>query len=291
MNDAAEIRLDTPRGVLAGLHWPLPGGAPTLCLHGWLDNAASFIPMSRYLPKLDLVAVDLPGHGRSDHRRGGARYYFPDYLWDVDAVLDALGWSSCHLLGHSLGAAIASLYAAAAPGRVRSLVMLDSLGPITGAVKDCTARLRKSLHSVRAGARQSKNYRSIEEMISARQANSGLGEESARLICERSVRQHGRYLQWSNDPRLYWTSPVLLTEEQVLEYLSHIEAPALSLTAASVSPFVSEEKVRNRSAAVRHGRHETIQGSHHFHMDQPGLVAAEVQSFILEHEPTSGKNP
>lgn len=291
MSPATEIRLDTPRGTLGGLRWHVPGGAPVLCLHGWLDNAASFLPMSKFLTQLDLVAIDFPGHGRSDHRHSSAHYYFSEYLWDMDAALDALGWSCCHLVGHSLGAAVATIYAAAAPDRVRSLVTLDALGPLTGPAEACTARLRKSLHSIRSGPRKSKSYRSIEDMIKARQAKSDLGDEPARLICERSVRQLDSHFEWSNDPALYWVSPLLMTEEQVLDCLRHIEAPVMSLTATPFGPFVTEQRIRDRCAAVPHGRHEFQPGGHHFHMDQPEPVATKVQSFILEHEQPSQEKP
>lgn len=270
--------------MLAGLRWPAPGSPRVLCLHGWLDNAASFIPLSGLLAGLDLVAVDLPGHGRSDYRHSSSNYYFTDYLFDVDAALDALGWDSCHLLGHSMGAAISSLFAVAAPERVRSLIMLDALGIVTTSPEKTATRLRKSIRSVRAGGRRRKPYASIEDMIKARQANSELGDEAVRLITERSVKQTASHYEWSNDPKLYWDSPVLMTEEQALDCLRKIEVPALSLTATPFSRFISEEQLRTRSAAIPHGQHELLEGNHHFHMDQPEKVAALVHPFILEHD-------
>jgi pimeloyl-ACP methyl ester carboxylesterase len=289
MSRPAEIRLETPCVGLAGLHWPAPGGPPVLCLHGWMDNAASFVPMSGLMEGLDVVALDLPGHGRSDHRHASAHYYFTDYLWDLDAALEALGWTSCHLVGHSLGAAVASVYAAAAPDRVRSVVMLDALGPITAAAEGGTARLRKSLHSVRSGPRIIRKYASLEDMMKARQANSELDDASAHLICERAARRLDTHFEWTSDPALHWVSPVLLTEEQAVEYLRHIEAPVLTMTATPFAPYVSEEKFKRRSAAIPHGRHELWPGHHHFHMDQPKPVAAAIRSFILEHESTPRK--
>jgi len=289
MTGTAEIRLDTPHGQLAALHWSVPTGAPVLCLHGWLDNAASFVPMSAYLHGMDLVALDLPGHGRSYHRHAAAHYYFIDYLWDLDAALDALGWHSCHLVGHSLGAAVASVYAAAAPDRVRSLVMLDALGPITAPAEGGTERLRKSLQSIRSGPRRIKSYPSVEDMMKTRQLNSELDDASARLICERASRRLDNHFEWRTDPALHWVSPVLLTENQVLDYLRHIEAPVLTITATPFAPYVSEEKYKMRSAALPRARHEMRPGHHHFHMDQSESIAEEVLSFILEHESTREK--
>ena len=291
MNAAADIRLDTPQGQLAGLRWSVPGGPPAMCLHGWLDNAASFVPMARFLPELDLVAIDLPGHGLSAHRPTNAHYYFTDYLWDLEAALDALEWQSCHLIGHSLGAAVASIYSAAAPERVRSLVMLDSLGPMSAPAQGSTDRLRRSLRSVRSGPRASRRYGSIEDMIESRRAKTELSPEAARLLCERSARLQDGHYRWTNDPALYWVSPVLLTEDLVLEFLRHIESPVLSLTTTPFSPFVKEEKVRNRSAVIPHGRHELWQGGHHFHMDQPREVSETVRTFILEHDQITRTEP
>jgi pimeloyl-ACP methyl ester carboxylesterase len=291
-----DIRLHTPLGTLAGLRWCAPHssahssapssarGTPVLCVHGWLDNAASFIPLSQHLHGMDIVALDLPGHGHSYHRHLSAHYYFMDYLWDIDMALDALGWSSCHLVGHSLGAAILSLYAAICPRRVRSLVLLDALGPMSEPASASTARLRRSLDDFHSGARPKKAYDSIEAMIKVRQANTRLAHEPARLICERSAEHHGTHYEWSNDPALYWVSPILMTEEQALDYLGHITAPVLSLTAIPFAPYVNEEKVKQRCAVIAHGRHLLQEGGHHFHMDQPAEVASTVGSFILEQE-------
>jgi pimeloyl-ACP methyl ester carboxylesterase len=183
-----------------------------------------------------------------------------------------------------MGAAVAALYAAAAPERARSLVMLDSLGPISESPEHCSSRLRKNLRSLRAGPRRRKAYASIDDMIKARQANSGLHDESARLICERSIAQREAHYEWSNDPALYWVSPVLLSEEQVLDYLRHIETGVLSLTATPHAPYVSEEQAKSRTAAIPHGRHLTVEGDHHFHMHMPGQIAATIREFILEQE-------
>ena len=63
-----EISLATARGPLTALRSGDPHGPKLLALHGWLDNAASFIPLQGSLSAFDLVALDLPGHGGSAHR-------------------------------------------------------------------------------------------------------------------------------------------------------------------------------------------------------------------------------
>lgn len=97
----------------AGLRAPQREGRRVLALHGWLDNAASFVPLAAQLPALDLVALDLPGHGHSAHLPPGTQYNTPGAICHVLDVADALGWDRFTLLGHSMGAGIASLTAAA----------------------------------------------------------------------------------------------------------------------------------------------------------------------------------
>jgi len=284
-----ELDLDTERGRIAAIRWPREGAPKVLCAHGWLDNAASFIPLGHCLDQLDVVAMDFPGHGRSFHRPPESPYYFTEYLWDIDTTLDELGWPSCHFIGHSMGAAAISLYAAAAPERIRSLTFLDALGPISEAAAKLGGRLRKSLESIRKGPRARKPYDSLEDMVKARQANSDLPAEAAQLICERSARQEADHFEWTYDPALQWVSPILMTEEQALAFLATIEAPVLSLTATPFAPFISKAMYEARARAIPHGHHEIWPGHHHMHMDQSQKVAARVQSFILEQETRRGK--
>ena len=189
MSTPTRIQLDTRQGYLAGLGWRPGRRATRAVLHGWLDNAASFVPLAPLLDRLDLVALDLPGHGLSEHRHCTTRYHFIDYLFNVDAALDALGWEDCHLVGHSLGAAISAVYGAGAPERVRSIVLLDSIGPISATAETQAGRLRRSLVKNRRGTSRVRRFESIDDMVKARRTVSDLSEAAARLICERAARE------------------------------------------------------------------------------------------------------
>ena len=122
---AGEIRLPAGRGEIAALRAGDPSGPKLLALHGWLDNAASFEPLFDEFAGFDVVALDLPGHGASSHREAGYDYVYVDWLHDVLDALDALDWQRAHLLGHSMGATIASTLAAAAPARVAKLAHME----------------------------------------------------------------------------------------------------------------------------------------------------------------------
>ena len=130
------------------------GNTSILALHGWLDNAASFAQLAPLLADADVVAIDLPGHGYSDHRPPGTRYHFIDYIPAVLDAMNELGWPNCVLIGHSLGAAIASFTAATEPDRVRGLFLIDGLGPSSEKPHSAPGRLQRS---VRRFADQSGN--------------------------------------------------------------------------------------------------------------------------------------
>ncbi|MBC7990158.1 MAG: alpha/beta fold hydrolase [Luteimonas sp.] len=113
-----EFAIDTPLGRIAGLRRQLAEAPRVLALHGWLDNAASFVPLAQRLDGIDLVAIDLPGHGASAHLPAGADYSFAGTVNALLDIADALQWPRFALLGHSMGAGIGSLLAAACPQRI-----------------------------------------------------------------------------------------------------------------------------------------------------------------------------
>ena len=128
-------------------------------------------------------------------------------------------------------------------------------------------------------------------MIAARRNVSDLSLKAATLICERGARQVDGHFEWRSDPALNWISSLVMTDEQALDLVSHIEAPTLTFTLTHHSPWSSSEKLERRRRAIAHGRHLTLEGHHHFHMDAPEQIADTVQDFILEHDHPPAKGP
>lgn len=281
---AAPVNVHLSWGTLEGLHWSRPGAPKVLCLHGWLDNAASFVPLAPHLADFDLLALDFAGHGFSAHRPETSHYYFTEYLFDLDTVLDILGWDQCHLVGHSMGGGVASCFAAAFPERVNRLVLLDSLGLLTLPPGQAAKQLRLSMISVRKARSFLRPYESVEEAMRARQKKSPLSDDAARLLCERSLEHTGDYYQWRTDPRLNWRSPQLSGDDQSLEMLSAIQSPALVITSPTVIDYFSEDIAHKRLAAIPDCRHVVNEGHHHFHMEQAEQVGTRITEFLLQHE-------
>ncbi len=277
-----EIAIDTARGTLCALRSGNPDGAKLLALHGWLDNAASFIPLQSELADFDLVALDLPGHGASAHRAPGYDYVFVDWIHDVLDVLDALGWKQAMLLGHSMGGAIASMVAAAVPGRITRLALIEALGPVSGTPSEAGERLRKAVPARRA-LRMDKAPRviaSLEQAVAARLAVSSMHPDAAQLIVARNLRPLPGGVTWRSDPRLTLPGHVRTDEAVILDWLRHIECPTLVIAADPAPEYFSPEARSTRLAQLRDGRLRIIPGGHHLHMEQPELVGAEIRSFL-----------
>lgn len=283
---AREIRLPAGRGELAALRHGDARGPKVLALHGWLDNAASFMPLLPYLADCDVVALDLPGHGASAHREAGYDYAYIDWLHDVLDALDALGWARAHLLGHSMGATIASTLAAAVPERVAKLALIEGLGPLGGSAESAGTRLREAVVARRAlEARRSEAPRVIADVataLTARLQATPMREADARLIVERNLRAVEGGWVWRSDPRLRLPSSTRLPEPAIQSILKAIEAPTLLIAAAPAPPYFTPEQRAERAACVRRFRLVELAGGHHLHMERAAEVAVLLRDFLRD---------
>jgi pimeloyl-ACP methyl ester carboxylesterase len=270
--------------LAARVHGPADG-VPVLALHGWLDNAASFEPLAPLLDGIRLVALDLPGHGHSDHRPAGAHYHFIDYIADVLGAADALGWERFGLLGHSLGGAVATFVAGACPGRVTHLALIEALGPLTEHPDEAPRRLTHALDRARLRSdRPARTYPTIEQAIEARQAAGGLSEAAARLLVERATVAVEGGVQWRSDRRLRLPAPYRFTEEQVLAILRTIRAPSRLVVGDRGLLPMERPALEQRVAAIDGLAIDRLEGHHHLHMESPGPVAEALGPFLAARQ-------
>ena len=280
-----EVLLQTPLGRLAALR--NDGTGPrVLALHGWLDNAASFVPLAPHLGDIDLVALDLPGHGHSAHLPPGADYSFASAIASVLDAADALGWERFALLGHSMGAGIASQVAAACPQRIERLLAIEALGALAEVPERTVARLRDAVAAERAlRGKQLRVFSDIDTAVRARMhagrvPGSGLDESLVRLLVERGLREVEGGHAWSSDQRLTLPTLVRMTEAQVENLVAGIECPTLAIFAEPAQPYLPDELRRRRVGLLPRGELVVIAGGHHLHMQQPAEMAAVIGDFL-----------
>lgn len=267
------------RVELAGLC--LNPGAPrrALALHGWLDNAMSFRALAASLPEWEILALDFAGHGESGHLPNGCWYHFIDYLDDVAAALEDRPVDL--LIGHSLGGAVATVYAAACPEAVPRMALIEALGPLAGDPDGAVRALRQSLEQRRGiDGKQLRQFASPAQAVSARLAANRMDPSSAAALIERGVRPAGDGWIWRSDPRLTVATPWRLPEALIQQWIDAVEAPTLVIAADHPPPYFQPEALKARVDRLRSGRLRILPGHHHLHMDTPEPVAEAIRAFV-----------
>lgn len=270
------FELQTSQLKIAGLRNQVAEGVPIIALHGWLDNAASFLPMSGYL-QIDrpFYAIDLPGHGLSQHRPDSCSYHLLDNIVDVLAFLDALqkqagleqGCRKVTLVGHSLGGIIASLVAASVPECVDQLILLDSMGPLTDEIEVVLPQLRKAVSKALNLSSNITVYPDLDLAIRARMSGIGkLSRDAAACLVERGIKEVDGGFSWQSDPKLLKPSFLRLSESQVEAIFAGIEC-AVKLLTGSNGYFSNPQALQKRIGYFKNIEHRSVQGGHHFHMD------------------------
>lgn len=269
---------------------------PVLCLHGYLDNAASFLPLmqeSDLLVDRRIIALDWPGHGHSDHRSVGAHYHFFDYVSDLLALFTLNNWQKIDIVAHSMGAMIASAFAAAFPEKVKSLTLIDSFGFICAPEEKMTDQLRKGVLSRVKSAKSSRAF-TEEAAVKARLHVSDLNAEHAKLIVQRSlievepksinradVDSDSVLCRWRSDPRLRSVSPYRLSLKQGQQLFSDIKCP-LQLIYGDKGMEMVATGLKNFSSGIGNLKTTKLSGGHHVHMEKTEELLLILRHFFSE---------
>lgn len=278
-----EISYDLGEITLRGMAWGEEDNSILLCLHGWLDNAASFLPIAPYFKDKRVIAIDWPGHGFSSHRSQDAHYHFIDYVYDLLKLFELNQWQNIDVVGHSMGGMIASAFTAAFPERVKTLSLIDSIGFISSKEHESTQQLRDGMLSRLAIATKRKAvHPEISSAVKARVAVSDLTYENAELIVKRGVVKQTDGYTWSSDSRLRMASPYRLTLSQAEQYIRDINRPVLLIYGDKGLDMVTTG-IKNFGPLFKSLLMKKLSGGHHLHMEIPELVANEVLSFINEN--------
>ncbi|KGJ91823.1 alpha/beta hydrolase [Colwellia psychrerythraea] len=271
---------------------------PVLCLHGYLDNAASFLPLMQQITQERnlladkyVIALDWPGHGHSDHRNVGAHYHFFDYVSDLVALFKLNNWPAIDIVAHSMGAMVASAFAAAFPEKVKSLTLIDSFGFICAPVEETTKQLR---HGVLSRIKTVKSSRSFTEdtAVKARMNVSDLQIDHANLIVQRSLvavkpelnrktAEEGAstLYRWRSDSRLRTVSLYRLSLVQGQQLFSDISCP-LQLIYGDKGMDMVNTGLEQYSSCITNLTITKLDGGHHVHMEQTQELSSLLSEFL-----------
>lgn len=254
-----------------------------LFLHGWLDNSASFLSLMQQLhsqlPEAHLVAVDLPGHGLSHHRAADNFYHFHDYIDDVHQLLSQMAPKKLVLIGHSLGALIASCYSAAFAEKVTALVQIEGFGPLSESPQNAARRLRQGIQSrQRMRNKPARGFTDFEAMVRLRAELNQLSEAQIRPLLQRGAEFDGLLWRWRHDARLKCDSLYRMADQHARAIVAAIHCPQLVVLGDNGFAHL-EGKVDgfgDRDAICV----ETLAGGHHCHMQHPELVAEKIVELV-----------
>jgi pimeloyl-ACP methyl ester carboxylesterase len=275
-----ETSASSPDGRLA---YKIHGVAarPLLAFHGWRDNAATFDRLAPRLTAHQVIAPDFPGHGLSSPRALQGNYEIWRYLDDVQLLYAALDLKCADLLGHSMGGAVACLYAALFPERINKLVLLDSFGPLATLPEEAPGQMRRSLMADPRQETPAKRryYLDREKAVEAR-ARVGLSMSAAALLAERSVSEDENGWYWHTDPRLKLPNRLSLSEAHIEAFIRSIACPVMIISAPRFWAERQQDPLY-RLAWFKDCRHVTLPGHHHQHLDgQVEAVAELVTEFL-----------
>lgn len=287
-----------------------------LCLHGWMDNCRSFYYFAPHLLEklskddvddetnnnVHLVALDFPGHGKSSHHDGHRpSMVLAETVVYVAEALRALEWNTTTttkitLVGHSMGAAVSCLYAAAFPEQIESLILIEGVGPLARPAEDAAKHVRShvekrlSAHQLSSPPPPPRRYANLELAVAARcrtartwPGNQYLSEAAARQLVEWGTRRmddgdddndaddgdddnNEKGVQFRHDPRLQWPSLQYFTQEQTDGVYRDIQCPTALIMAEDGWPFNQDSRTRTIEL-LQPVRQVTLPGSHHLHMD------------------------
>ena len=252
--------------------------------HGWLDTTATFADVGARLgERFRVVALDQRGYGYSEWPADG--YWFPDYVADLEALIDRLSPEQpVRLAGHSMGGQVASLYAGLRPARVSKLAVLDSLFLPDMPASSAPRRFARWLDQVK-GPERGKSYASFEELAQrVKKQHPQLSDARALFVARGwgAADGEGR-IRLLADPKHRLDMPTLFRVGESLEIWKSITAPTLFLDAGA-SAFVkvlSAEEKEARRACFRDRREVVIpEAGHMLHFDAPEATAQALLEFF-----------
>jgi len=275
-----------------------PGRPPLLMLHGWMDVSASFqfvvdeLTQDRYV-----IAPDSRGFGLTDTPPGGS-YWFPDYLADLDALLDALffepgtGTTAIDLLGHSMGGNVVMMYAGIRPERIRRLINLEGFGMPETRPAQAPGRYLQWLDELKVPARL-RPYDSLQGVAERlRKTNPLLAPERAAWLAPHWSRRElaadgSEAFHLLADPAHKRVNPVLYQKAEALACWERITAPLLWVEGdqTDVSKWWGHRYPRSdfdaRLSVVPQVTKQLLSpAGHMLHHDQPQALAAALEAFL-----------
>ncbi|CAF1081492.1 unnamed protein product [Adineta ricciae] len=266
-----------------------------LCIHGWLDNLNSLLPLAKLLihrhPNYEIYLYDRAGHGFSSHIPRGFDYSAIHNMQDLRTVVRSLGWNKgkFSIIGHSYGATMPVIYAANYPNEVSCIVAIDALPRPEPSSENLYeiygARLDMSLEFHQKPSRNFETDLTFEKVLElTKSTRPGITDEAARILIERSVRKDtNNKLHFTRDEALKVLSLQAFTENSAKELIQAAKAPILFIGATN-PPWPRSQKIIDLFQQYNPMFEIVlIDGPHHLHMTHVHEVADHIERYFKKY--------
>ncbi len=271
--------------------WGDPASPRLFLFHGWLDMSASYqFLVDNLAQSWYIIAPDWRGFGETQWNQ--STYWFPEYLSDLDQLLDLYSPDEpARLVGHSMGGNIASLYAGIQPHRIKALISLEGFGLAPNEDSEAAERYGLWLAQCREQKPQ-RIYDSFESFAERlKKGNARLSDEQAQFLS-----RHMMYLaddgqiKFRNDSRHRYLNPYLFRLDQSKSCWRATTAPCLWV-AGDASRFYQRmqefsDDYAERMACYQQFEYQVIADADHMlQHDQPQQLAEIIETFLAKHAP------
>ena len=275
--------------------------APLVLLHGWMDVAASYQFMvdafsQAFAAGRTIIAPDWRGFGQTTAigtDRPVDNYWFPDYLADLDFLLDHYVQAQpVDLVGHSMGGNVAMIYAGVRPERIHKLVNLEGFGLPASLPDQAPARYVTWMDELKSLHRGEKDLKAYEDVSGVARrlmrTNPRLSTDKANwLACHWAQPDAAGKWHILGNPAHKVTSAMLYRVDETLAIYQGISAPTLAVEASddSLAKWYQGKysliQYHERLKLIGNAKIAVIEDAGHMlHHDQPEQLAKVIEGFL-----------
>lgn len=270
--------------------WGNPKKPKLFLFHGWLDTGASFDFICRYL-KDDFycIAPDFRGYGKSEHTKNALGYFFYEYVADVYALIHQLApKGKIRILGHSLGGAVASIYAGAYPKKVSHFINVEGFGFQNTPMTHGPERFRKWIEGIHTKRFMiHKNIRAFARRL--QKSNPRLTETRALFLAKYVIKRTKGGIVMAADTKHKMMEPYWFPVELFQVFWRKIQAKCLLVTAEKTEmsqrfkgiDFKKEMKRRFRYFPKKSKKVIIKNCGHMVHHEKPEELTKVVKPFLV----------